>query len=139
MERVALESLYHGTHDKNLKVLKQRPIKSHITLGTWLSDLDTARQYGPVIYKVTSPKRYLKLKEFYSWEDALDDAGLDEKDFEGLSEYYQSKGFDGITLRTLDGIMGVFVCLWHDYPIHLEPALSDQLRKVASIALRNMK
>lgn len=126
MDRIALESLYHGTHEGNLRILKQRPIKSHMTLGTWLADFDTAKQYGRILYKVVSPKRYLKLKEFYSWEEVLEDAlfdpsdTLEPKDYKTIANYYQALGFDGITLRSLDGIMGVFVCLWHDYSIKLE-------------------
>jgi hypothetical protein len=126
VQRISLDSLYHGTHDANLRVLNQRPIRSHMTLGTWLSDFATAHYYGASVYKVISPKRYLKLKEFYSWDDVLEDIffecddELRPKDYKIISDYYQSLGFDGILLSSLDGIIGVFVCLWHDYPIKVK-------------------
>ena len=136
-ERIPIETLFHGTHEEGLERLQQRPIRSHMTLGTWLADIETARQYGSIVYRVVGPKRDLKLKPYYGWVEVMEESlalrrgrkltaqdslGLTAQDYQEIAQWHQSEGFDGIMLMELDGIMGVFVCVWHDYAIELERA-----------------
>jgi len=71
------------------------------------------------------------LVEFYSTNEMMIETGIDYgdkvSDLLKLKKYFISKGFDGIEFRELDGAVGVFVCLFHAYPIQLTSDAKESL------------